>query len=45
MKEMEIKEHTTYDGYTYYSCKEIGFSSPNKESLVKEIEWDNLNNK
>lgn len=40
-----ITTHKTYDGKTYYSCKEIGISSPNKQRLIKEIEWNIKHNK
>ena len=37
---MEIKKHTTYDGYYYYSLQEngmpIGISSPSYESILNE---------
>ena len=40
MKGIEIKKHTTYDGYDYYSLQEngkpVGISSPSYESILKE---------
>ncbi len=40
MKNIEIKKHTTYDGYDYYSLQEngkpVGISSPSYESILKE---------
>ena len=36
---MEIKKHTTYDGYDYYSLSENGVaicSSPSYYSILKE---------
>ena len=43
---MEIKKHTTYDGYDYYSLLENGkpiCSSPSYESILIEKSIEEIN--